>query len=151
MNLPINSTLDWKAWRFGYEYDFIYRDRGFVGFLFDIKNTDVSATLASPIRSDFARAQAPVPTFGAIFRVYPLSNISVTGEITGASVSWLPTSLIKDTEGHFFDIDFYGTLNFTNNVGVQGGYRSFDIGYLLKTDSGDFKLKGPYFGVVLRY
>jgi hypothetical protein len=151
INLPINSTLDWKAWRFGYEYDFISRDRGFAGFLLDVKNTDVSATLTSPLRSDFARAKAPIPTFGGIFRVYPTANISVTGEVTGATISWLPTSLIKNNQGHFIDIDFYATLNFTNYIGVQAGYRSFDVGYTLAVDSGAFKLSGPYFGVVVRY
>src|SRR6476660_5425554 len=27
--LPITTELKWKAYRFGFEYDFIYRDRGF--------------------------------------------------------------------------------------------------------------------------
>ena len=39
----------------------------------------------------------------------------------------------------------------TNNIGVQGGYRSMDVGYLYKRDTGTFKLKGAYFGVVARY
>jgi hypothetical protein len=49
------------------------------------------------------------------------------------------------------DIDVYGTLNFTNNIGVKGGYRSTDVGYLIKTDRGAFVLRGIYFGAVLRY
>jgi len=28
---PIDSTLEWKAWRVGYEYDFVSNYRGFVG------------------------------------------------------------------------------------------------------------------------
>ena len=151
VTLPVTSTLDWKAWRFGYEYDFISRDRGFVGFLLDMKYTNVTATLASPIRADFAQAKAPIPTVGGIFRVYPVANISITGEVTGFTIGWLPTSLIKNNSGHFVDVDFYGTLNFTNNIGVQAGYRSFDVAYALATDSGTFKVKGPYFGIVARY
>jgi len=148
INLPVNSSLDWKAWRFGYEFDFISRDRGFGGFVLDFKYTDVQASLASPIRSDFAHAQAPIPAVGGIFRVYVVPNVSITGEITGFS---LPDSLFKDTSGHYFDVDFYGTVNFTNNVGVKGGYRSRDVGYLIKTDSGSLTLKGIYFGAVIRY
>jgi hypothetical protein len=151
VGLPVNSTLEWKAWRLGYEYDFLVKDRGFGGFLFDVKYTEVSATLASPVRSDFAQAKAPIPTIGGIFRVYPVPNISITGEVTGFTLGWLPKSLIKDTTGHFADIDFYATLNFTNNIGVQGGFRSFDVGYGLKTDTGQFTVRGPYLGLVARY
>ena len=31
--LPVHTTLEWKAYRFGYEYDFVYKDRGFFGVL----------------------------------------------------------------------------------------------------------------------
>ena len=151
VGLPVNSTLDWKAWRFGYEYDFLVKDRGFGGFLLDFKYTEVSATLSSPIRTDFAQAKAPIPTIGGIFRVYVVPNISITGEVTGFTLGWLPQSLTKNTTGHFADIDVYATVNFTNNIGVQGGFRSFDVGYGLKTDTGTFTLRGPYFGLVARY
>ena len=151
VNSPVTSTLDWKAWRFAYEYDFLVKDRGFGGFVLDFKYTDVNATMASSIRSDFSQAKAPIPTIGGIFRVYPVANVSVTGEITGFTLGWLPKSLLKNTTGHFADVDFYATLNFTNNVGVQAGYRSFDVGYALGSDTGAFRVKGPYVGVVARY
>ena len=150
VSLPVTSTLDWEAWRFGYEYDFIARDRGFVGFLLDLKYTNVSATVAST-RSDFAQAKAPIPTIGGIFRAYPVANISITGEVTGFTIGWLPKSLTKNNTGHYVDVDVYGTLNFTNNVGVQAGYRSFDVGYAIGGDSGAFKVKGPYTGIVARF
>jgi len=156
IGLPVNSTLDWKAWRLGYEYDFLVKDRGFGGFLLDFKYTDVAATLASAIRSDFAQAKAPIPTIGGIFRVYPVANVSITGEISGFSLGWLPNSIIKENDGHYADVDFYGTVNFTNYVGVQVGYRSFDVAYQIGrggvlTDTGAFTVKGLYFGVVARY
>ena len=34
---------------------------------------------------------------------------------------------------------------------VKAGYRSRDVGYLFKTDSGAFVMRGLYFGGVLRY
>lgn len=150
IGLPVNSTLDWKAYRFGYEYDFVTASRGFGGFVFDFKYTDVTATLVSPIRqlNEFAHAQAPIPAIGGIFRVYVVPNIAVTGEITGFK---LPEKAIKDTTGHYLDVDFYGTLNFTNNVGFRAGYRSFDVGYVVKRDTGSFTLRGAYIAVVARY
>ena len=119
--------------------------------LLDVKYTDVQATLASGSLVEFTHAKAPIPAIGGIFRYYVVSNLSVTGELTGFSVGWLPDSITKGNTGHYVDLDLYGTLNFTNNFGVQAGYRSFDVGYLVKTDSGTFTLKGLYFGAVARY
>jgi hypothetical protein len=49
------------------------------------------------------------------------------------------------------DVDIYGTVNFNDYIGVKGGYRSLDMGYLVKQDSGSFTLKGIYIGIVARY
>lgn len=148
VGLPVNSALDWKAYRFGYEYDFIVRDRGFGGFILDFKYTDVRASLQNPILSEFAHARAPIPALGGIVRVYVLPNISITGELTGIKV---PDSVSEDFKAHYGDLDIYGTVNFTNNIGAQLGYRSFDLGYRVDTDTGSFVLRGVYFGVVARY
>lgn len=149
VGLPVNSALDWKAYRFGYEYDFIVKDRGFGGFILDFKYTDVRASLQSPTVSEFARAQAPIPALGGIVRVYAVPNIfSITGELTGIKV---PDSVSKEFKAHYADLDIYGTVNFTNNIGAQLGYRSFDLGYLVDEDTGSFELRGLYFGVVARY
>ena len=49
VSLPVNADASWKTWRFGYEYDFIYRDRGFVGVLLEAKYTKANVDLDSPI------------------------------------------------------------------------------------------------------
>jgi len=146
--VSLNSTLDWKAYRFGYEYDFVSTKRGFGGFLLDFKYTDITARIATSGIEEYVRARAPIPAIGGIVRVYVVPNISITGELTGIMI---PSSISEDYRAHYADLDIYGTLNFTSNVGAQIGYRSFDVGYLVKKDSGSLKLKGLYFGVVARY
>jgi len=148
IGLPVQSSLDWKAYRFAYEFDFISNNRGFAGFVVEAKYTDVTVNLASTVVTEFARAQAPIPALGGIGRVYVVPNISITGEVTGFK---LPERLVQNTSAHYVDFDLYGTVNFTNNVGAQFGYRSLDVGYVVDTDTGTFKLKGIYFGVVARY
>lgn len=148
IGFPVNSALSWKAYRFGYEYDFIVRERGFAGFILDFKYTDVRASLQSPANSEFAHASAPIPALGGIVRVYVVPIVSITGELTGIKV---PDSISKEFKAHYADLDIYGTVNVTNNLGAQLGYRSFDVGYLVDQDTGSFKLKGLYFGVVARY
>jgi hypothetical protein len=148
VGLPVNSILDWRAYRFAYEFDFISNDRGFAGFVVDIKYTDVNVDLSTPILHEFARARAPIPAIGGTGRVYVVPNISITGEFTAFK---LPENLIQDSRAHYVDFDLYGTVNFTRYVGAQFGFRSFDVGYVVEEDTGDLTLKGVYFGVVARY
>lgn len=150
VGIPVTSTLDWKAARFGYEYDFIRKNRGFGGFILEAKYTDVQVQLASPSigLTEYARARAPIPALGGIGRFYVVPNISITGEVTGFK---LPDSIDNRYAAHYVDVDIYGTVNLTNNVGFKGGYRSLDMGYLVKQDTGSFVMKGIYFGVVARY
>jgi hypothetical protein len=148
VGLPVNSVLDWKAYRFAYEYDFLAKDRWFAGFIVEAKYTDVRIDLNSPILNEFARARAPVPALGGIGRFYVTPNIAVTFELTGFR---LPDDLVEGAHAHYADLDLYGTMNFTHNVGAQVGFRSLDVGYFVDTDAGSMKLKGLYFGIVSRY
>ncbi|MGQ0736104.1 MAG: hypothetical protein ACT4QD_20940 [Acidobacteriota bacterium] len=149
IGLPVNTTANLKTYRFGYEYDFFYRDRGYVGVLLDLKYTDVQVNLDSPIGAEFTSAVAPIPTFGFVGRGYVTSNVSITGEFTFFKV---PENLGgEDYGGRYIDYDFYGTINFTNNVGAQFGVRSIDVEYFKELDTGNLQFKGLYFGGVLRY
>jgi hypothetical protein len=152
VGIPVNSSLDWKAYRFSYEYDFLYRDRWFVGFVLDAKYTDVRVDLNSPVLPDpdYAEARAPIPAIGAIGRVYPIHNLSVTAELTGFK---MPVSVGEDNkyDGSYVDLDIYGTFNLTNNFGVQAGWRSIDLSYKIENDTGDMTLKGLYFMGVARF
>jgi hypothetical protein len=144
----VNSVFDWKAYRFAYEYDFLAHDRWFAGVIFDIKQTDVSAELETAFIREFVRARGPLPSLGGIGRFYVVPNISITGEFTRMPV---PYEITDDIHGRYSDLNIYGTVNFTNNVGAQAGYRKFDVGYKFEDDSGTFKLNGLYFGIVARY
>jgi hypothetical protein len=135
--------------RFSYEYDFVYKDRGFFGVVLDLKYTDVEAALSNAlIGREFARAQAPIPAIGAIGRGYIAPNVSITGEFT---MFRFPESINEDYGARYYDFDLYGTVNFTNNFGVQGGYRSLTVFYKVESDTGDLKMKGLYFGGVARF
>ena len=148
VNLPVSTELSWKTWHLGYEYDFIYRDRGFVGIVLQAKATDIQASLTAPIGTEFARVQAPIPTIGGIGRVYVAPNISITGQL---DLFKIPDSIDERYQAHYFDFDLYGTVNFNDYVGAQIGFRRLDLGYVIENDHGNFKAKGIYFGGVVRY
>jgi hypothetical protein len=146
--LPVHTELKWRAFRFGYEWDFVYRDRGFVGLLLDLKYTDIEASLSNQfVGTEFVRARAPIPAIGIIGRAYVVPNISITGEFSGFK---LP-NIDEDYDGKYFDFDLYGTVNFTDNFGAQAGYRRLTVFYRVEQDEGDLKMKGLYFGGVVRF
>lgn len=148
LGLPVTSEIDWKAYRFGYEYDIVYRPRGFFGIIAEVKHSDIKASIASPLESASAHERAPVPAIGAIARGYVARNVSLTGEFTAFK---LPSSVSEGRVARYVDFDVYATINFSNNVGVQGGYRSLDAMYQVDEDSGDLTLRGVYFRGVLRF
>lgn len=151
--LSVETDLKWNAYRFGYEWDFIYRERGFFGLLLDLKYTDVETTLTNAIDTEFVHARAPIPAVGAIGRVYVVPNISITGEFSFFKLPNIGGDDPGDEEygGRYFDLDIYGTVNFTDHFGAQLGYRSFDVFYKVDEDEGELLLKGLYFGGVLRF
>jgi hypothetical protein len=147
--LPVSSTLDWKAWRFTYEFDFIARNQWFVGFIIEMRYNDIRTelTAAAPSIQEFTQARFPLPALGGIARVYVVPNVSITGEMTGLKIG-----RIGDVHNaNWADVDIYGTANFTRNVGAQIGFRSVDLGYEIEADSGSLTLRGIYFGIVARY
>jgi hypothetical protein len=150
LGLPVNSMLDWKTYSLGYEFDFVEKKWGYVGFILEAKFTDVQVSLNSPIMNEaqFAHARAPVPALGGIGRVYVVPNISITGEFSAFKI---PDSIDDRYNAHYVDLNIYGTVNFTNNIGVKGGFRSRDVAYLVEADSGSLVLRGIFFGVVARY
>jgi hypothetical protein len=133
VNLPVSTDLTWNTWLLGYEYDFLYTDRWFVGFVGEAKVTDVNVMLNSPIGSDFVAAKAPIPNLGGIVRVYVIPNISVTGELVGIKI---PDRVSMTYRAHYVDFDLYGTVNFNKYAGVQLGYRRLDVGYTIHQDQG---------------
>lgn len=155
IGLPVTTAVQWNAYRFAYEWDFVYRDRGFAGLVLETKYTDIQATLKANFAgfedTEFTHAKAPIPAIGFIGRGYVASNISITGEFTGFKLPEIGSNSDDKYSGKYFDFDLYGTVNFTDNFGVDAGYRSFDVDYLVKTDSGTLKLKGLYFGGKARF
>ncbi len=157
VGLPVTSDISWKAYRFGYEWDFLYRDRGFVGLLLEAKYTDINASISTRFAgiadTEFTHARAPIPAIGIIGRAYPAPNISITGEFSGFRLPSASLTDINDDKygGKYYDLDIYGTVNFTDHFGAQLGYRAFDVFYKVKTDTGTMTLKGLYFGGVGRF
>lgn len=150
--LPIESEFSWKVRRFGYEYDFAYMDRGFIGVLLEGRYTQFSSSVKSTspllVASEFTTATAPLPSIGVVGRGYVLPNVALNFELSGFRV---PAHFRDTAIGNYYDWDFGGTVNLTNNVGVQAGWRRMTTHIELEDNSGDFKFQGLWFGAAVRF
>jgi hypothetical protein len=155
-SIPIQSEFGWKVLRAGYEYDFIYKSRGFVGILFDARYTQFSASLTSPIPCEiggsgpctqFTLAKAPLPAIGIVGRAYVLPEVAINFEVSGLK---LP-DIDPKYQANYFDWDIHGTVNLTNNVGVEVGWRRITTFLAIEHDKGDVKFQGMWFGAAIRY
>ena len=150
VGLPVTTNVDFTTYRFGYEYDFLYFKKGFVGVLLDLKYTNVDVSLDSPIGAEFVSAAAPIPTLGFVGRGYVVPNLALNGEV---SFFRTPSTLQEQFDGNasYTDFDVNATYNINKYVGTKVGYRRTTVFYDIELDTGDLAFKGFYFGGVIRY
>jgi len=146
--LPIDAQFGWNVWRFGYEYDFLYKKRGFAGLILEARETEFSAGLQSPIANEFTSAKGPLPALGFIGRGYVMPEVSITAEVTGLM---FPKSLLPNIEANYFDWDIYGTFNLSNNAGIQVGWRRLTTFLDVEHDTADMKFQGMWWGGTIRF
>ena len=144
----VDSSLGWDTWRFGYEFDIVSRERGYVGLIVEAKYTHIQAEFDSEVGYEFVRARAPIPALGAIARVYVTRFTPITAEFTAFR---LPDKVVEGYEARYLDFDIYGTVNLSTMVGINVGYRSLDMSYLAERDTGDLKLDGVYLSGTFRF
>jgi hypothetical protein len=149
IGLPADAEVEWKLWRFGYQWDFVSRTAGFLGLITELKYNTVRGQINSPVTGlEVAEAKAPVPALGIIGRGYLTEYVSITGEFTGFK---LPDAISEEFDAEFWDLDLYATASLSRNIAVQGGYRSIDVEYIADEDLGRLKMKGVYFGGLVRF
>ena len=148
VGVPVTTAITWNTWRIGYEYDIVHRPHGYFGVIVEAKYTDIEASLDTEFGREYSRARAPIPAIGGVVRIYPIRVLGITAEVTGFK---LPKGIDENYRGEYIDIDVYGTLNFTEKLGAQIGYRSLDLSYLFEEDSVDMKLGGMYVAALLRF
>ncbi len=147
VSAPVTADFGWKVWRLGYEYDFLYKPRGFVGVLMEGRYTEFTSSLATTGISEFTDAKGPLPAIGIVGRGYVLPDLALNFEVTGFKLPNVDTRY----QAHYYDWNIYGTVNLNNYVGIQAGWRRMTTFIKVKKDLGDFKFQGMWFGGAVRY
>ena len=144
---PATTEINWNLWRFGYQWDFVSRERASVGVIAELKHNTLDASIDSPVLAEAAatRQTAPVPALGVAGRAYPHPSLAISAEFSGFNFN-------SDAfEARFYDLDINGAVTFGGHFGVQGGYRSVTVDYFIDDDRGDLKLQGPYIGGIVKF
>jgi hypothetical protein len=146
---PATTDITWDIWRFGYQWNVVSRQGGYVGLVAEAKYNTLDAGIDSPILTSAVRTEqtALIPTFGIAARGYVHPNVAITGEFTGLSLDLDE----RNFEGEAWDFDIGAFVTFGNHAGVQGGYRSVQVEYAIDDDRGDLKLDGLYFGGIVKF
>lgn len=147
VSVPVQSFLSWKVLRVGYEWDFFYRPRGFVGVLVEVRKTDFTAGIDSIVGGAEIFANAPLPALGVVGRAYPIRNLAVNFEVVALKL----TDIVQDVSFDMMDLEFSATYNVTRNFGVSGGWRRMNTDVTFEEDRGVLNFKGLWFGGVVRY
>lgn len=147
VSLPVKTSLSWKVWRFGYEWDFLYKSRGFVGVLFEGRATELSAEIESVAATGSVSAHAPIPSIGIVARAYPLPDLALNFEFGGMK---LPSNKSR-LEGTTTELDLSATVNITNSLGISAGWRRTNTDLRVTNDRGTLKFEGLWFGGAVRF
>ena len=142
----VQSSLDLKFFKGGYEYDFLAGGVGFLGVTLDVlvanANTQVRAPELVPIIDVKEDRTVPIPMIGLIGRVYPIRWVNLTAKASG-----MPAG----SYGYVFDGEASLNINPIKYLGISGGYRYFVINAKYNDSSLDYRLDGPFVGVSLRF
>jgi hypothetical protein len=115
--------------------------------LIEGRYTHLTARIDSPVANEFASAKAPLPAIGVVGRAYVLPEVAINFEVSGFKLPDVDPKYKAD----YFDWDVNGTINLSNNFGVQVGWRKMTNYLNIDRDFGDVKFQGLWFGGVARY
>jgi hypothetical protein len=140
----VQSSLDLKFLKGGYEYDFLVGKLGFLGGTLDVLVANASVQLKAPDLGIDQKEDktVPIPMIGLIGRIYPIKWVNLTAKASG-----LPLG----SYGYVFDAEASVNINPIKYLGISGGYRYFAVNAKYEDNSLDYRLDGPFVGLDLRF
>jgi hypothetical protein len=144
----VTSTFDWKAWRVGYEYDFLVGPQVSAGLIVEGRQTDITVHLTGASVDHVVRTRIPIPAAGGIVRVRAAPRVSLGAEMDFFKV---PDNARKNYGGRYLDVDVSATARLGAGWAARGGFRSLAVRHLGETDAGTLRLNGAYLGAVIRF
>ncbi|KPK88537.1 MAG: hypothetical protein AMJ94_14790 [Deltaproteobacteria bacterium SM23_61] len=140
----VQSKLEMKMFKGGYEYDLIASKHGFLGLTLDVLLTDFCMEMKAPSMAldEKYDATVPIPMIGLSGRVIPIKWVSLTGKISGLPMGGY---------GYILDAEASLDINPVKYVGISVGYRFLKMDLEYDDNKADFKLDGPFAALKVRF
>lgn len=133
----VDTKLDVKYHRLGYEYDIIDTHDNKFGIIFDVKYFVVDASVkAAALGFDESESvKAPIPTLGLALQVALPLTLNVGAEATGITLG---------KGKYLFDGEARVSVQPVSFITATAGYRMLKLHLEDGDDMGEIKIKGPY-------
>jgi hypothetical protein len=140
----VQSEMDIKFYKGGYEYDFIDGWLGFLGVTFDVLVADTRIQLKAPSLGFDQKEDltVPIPMIGINSRLHLGKYVNLTAKVSG-----LPAGHY----GYIYDLDGSLNINPVKYVGIALGYRFFGLKAEYDDNKLDTKLQGPFAALNIRF
>jgi hypothetical protein len=140
----VESRLEAKTLKGGYEYDFLVGEHGFLGVTADVIFSDASMELnaRSLNQDEIAQDNLILPLFGVNSRLVIVKWVSLSGKVSG---------LPMGSHGYFLDAEASLDLNPIKYLGISVGYRYLKAHLSYRDDKSNLTFDGPFASVKLRF
>jgi hypothetical protein len=140
----VDSRLEAKMFKGGFEYDVLVGKHGFLGLTADVVFFDVAMEMnARSLNQDETAHQTPLlPIVGLNSRWVIVKWVSLTGKVSG-----LPLG----DHGYFLDAEASLDINPVKYMGISVGYRYLKANLSWRDDKSNLTIDGPFAAVKIRF
>jgi hypothetical protein len=140
----VDSSLEAKTFKGGFEYDFLVGKHGFLGVTADVLFSKLSMGMNARSLgiSETAEENLILPLLGVNSRLVIVKWVSLTAKVSG---------LPMGEHGYFLDGEASLDINPIKYLGISFGYRYLKAHLSYRDDKSNLTLDGPFAAVKLRF
>ncbi len=133
----VTTRVKGSLYTFDFEYDFVRRREGYMGFYFGGLYLDSDSILVSGSKQVPQTGQVPMPMVGVCGRTYYGSKFSFEGEVGGGTIG---------SRGSAWLVSMTARFHISDRLAAVGGYRRLSMKGNDERDSLEVKFSGWLFG-----
>ena len=146
--VPISSRIDLRQARFSYNILLVARPEVEIGFIGGVGWFETIAAVETSLGNATAKLATPYPSFGGNLLINPAGRLRLYAEICG-----FPEVNVEQFGGWLADFQVRAEIFVIDNLGINAGYRWYQMDFRLEESDPafDLKWKGFLFGAQARF
>ncbi len=134
---PVTTRLKGSLYTFDFQYDFVKRREGYMGFYLGALYLDADSVLVSGRKQVAQTGHVPLPMIGISGRTYYGKHLSIEGEVAGGTIGDRGKAWLYSVTTRF---------HLSDRLAAVGGYRRLSMKGHDERDSLDVHFSGWLFG-----